>query len=273
MEKTRLPIGVFDSGLGGLTALSELEKLMPNENIIYFGDNARIPYGTKSPEVIGRFAMQDARFLVSKGVKAILVACGTVSSNCLPMLRASFGIPVVGVVDATAKQACLVADKGKKRIGVLGTNATVKSGAYEKAISRMGDYSTVSRACPLFVPLVENGHTAPDDKAANAVAEEYLTEINRFEPDALVLGCTHYPLLSAVISRHVPHAEIISSGKEAAREMCRIITDTGLANPQSQKGTTTFYTSDDESLFAGDAQRFLGRDVTGGVFFADIEKY
>lgn len=273
MDSNRLPIGVFDSGLGGLTAVSELEKLMPNENIIYFGDNARIPYGTKSPEVISRFALQDARFLVSKGVKAILVACGTVSSNCLPLLRSSFGIPVVGVVEATARRACLEAEKGNKKIAVLGTNATVKSGAYEKAIARLGDFCTVSRACPLFVPLVENGHTSPEDRAANAVAEEYLSDIREFAPDALVLGCTHYPLLAPVISRHVPGAEIVSSGKEAARELYELLEKNHLTTPDTDKGRTLFFTSDDESLFAGDAQRFLGRDVKDGVFFADIEKY
>ena len=270
MTDTSLPIGVFDSGLGGLTALDELRKLMPQEDIIYFGDSARIPYGTKSREVISKFALQDAHFLVSKGVKAILVACGTVSSNCLPLLKENFNIPTVGVVSAAAKKACELADKTGK-IALLGTSSTIKSRAFEKEISKYGNYEIFSRACPMFVPLVEYGYTSKDDRAANIIANEYLEDIKKFRPDSVILGCTHYPLLSDIISSILPDSALVSSGKEAAKELCSLIKESGLENRNG--GKTDFYTSDSGEDFAENAKRFLKTDIDGKVRFADIEKY
>lgn len=272
MTTKDLPVGVFDSGLGGLTAFAELRRLMPDEDLVYFGDNARIPYGTKSPEVIAKFAMQDVRFLMTRQVKAILVACGTVSSTCLPMLKKTLCIPIIGVVGAAAKKACEVASEGRRRIAVLGTGATIRSGAFEKEIALHGEFETVSRACAMFVPLVENGYTSKDDVAANAIAKEYLADIADFRPDAVILGCTHYPLLSEIISSFLPDSVLISSGYEAAHELFGVLTDKKLVNPKGHS-ITTFYTSDDAALFASGARAFLGRDLTHGVMFTDIERY
>ncbi|MBP5155116.1 MAG: glutamate racemase [Clostridia bacterium] len=270
MDRRKLPIGIFDSGLGGLTALAELARLMPNEDIVYFGDNARIPYGTKSPGIIKKFALQDTRFLLSAGVKAILVACGTVSSNCLAEVEKESGLPVVGVINAAAKKAAEIAgDNGTA--AVLGTAATVKSGAYERELKRLGCKKVVSRACPMFVPLAENWHPTEDDAAANAVAEEYLRDIAKESPAAVILGCTHYPLLAGVIKKHLPGSELISSGKESANEMRALIAERGLANERG--GKISFYTSDDPDLFRENAARFLGRDIDGTVKKADIETY
>ncbi|MBO4452959.1 MAG: glutamate racemase, partial [Clostridia bacterium] len=196
MDGRDLPIGIFDSGLGGLTALAELNRLMPDEKIIYFGDNARIPYGTKSVEVIKKFALQDTRFLLSRGVKAILVACGTVSSNCLPEVRAEAGIPVIGVIEPASVKAAAIAGKDGC-VAVLGTGATVKSGAYERELESLGVRKIVSKACPMFVPLVENGYA--DSDAARLIAHDYLDGLAKEKPDCVILGCTHYPILKKVI--------------------------------------------------------------------------
>ncbi|MBR0231342.1 MAG: glutamate racemase [Clostridia bacterium] len=270
MDRRKLPVGIFDSGLGGLTALAELARLMPEEDIVYFGDNARIPYGTKSPGIIKKFALQDTRFLLSLGVKAILVACGTVSSNCLAEVGAESGLPVVGVINAAAKKAAKIAG-ANGTVAVLGTAATVRSGAYERELKRLGCENVVSRACPMFVPLAESWHPTADDAAANAVAEEYLGGVAKAAPAAVILGCTHYPLLSGVIQKHLPGSELISSGSESAGEMRALLLERGLAGAGG--GKIRFYTSDDPELFRENAARFLGRDIAGPVMKADIETY
>ena len=270
-DKSRLPIGVFDSGLGGLTAMSELHRLMPNEDIIYFGDSARIPYGTKSPQVIRKFALQDARFLLSKGVKAILVACGTVSSNCLNDVVRETGLPVVGVIESAAKTAAEAAKNGKKLVAVLGTSATIKSGAYEYALNENGIEDIIPCACPMFVPLVENWHPNVDDEATNAVVSEYLSDIAKRKPDAAILGCTHYPLLSDVISKHLPDTKLISSGAEAAKALRDELIRLGLTNESG--GKIEFYTSDDASLFRDNARKFLGENLNGEATHIDIEQF
>ncbi len=270
-EKSRLPIGVFDSGLGGLTAMSELHKIMPDEDIIYFGDSARIPYGTKSPSVIRKFALQDARFLLSKGVKAILVACGTVSSNCLEDVKSESQVPVVGVIDAAAFAASEIARNGKGMVAVLGTAATVKSGAFEKALNENDIDNVVSRACPMFVPLVENWHPDKDDRATNAIISEYLSGIAKLSPDATILGCTHYPLLASAIKNHLPESELISSGAEAAKALKNELEILGLTNKSG--GKVEYYTSDDAELFRENAEKFLKTELDGEVNHIDIEKF
>ena len=270
MDKNRLPIGIFDSGLGGLTALAELARIMPGEDIVYFGDNARIPYGTKSPGIIKKFALQDTRFLLSLGVKAILVACGTVSSNCLADVERESGLPVVGVINAAAKKAYEIAGENGTA-AVLGTAATVKSGAYERELKKLGCKNVISRACPMFVPLAENWHPDANDAAANAVAEEYLLDVAAQAPAAVILGCTHYPLLAEVIQKHLPGSALISSGKESAGELRALLQRRGLANTQG--GEIRFYTSDDPDLFRENAAKFLGRDIAEPVRKADIETY
>lgn len=269
--KNSLPIGVFDSGLGGLTALKELHELMPNEDIVYFGDSARIPYGTKSPSVIKKFALQDARFLISKGVKAILVACGTVSSNCLSDIAAESGLPVIGVIDAAANTAADTAMKGNGAVAVLGTSATVKSGAFELALSAEGVREIISCACPMFVPLVENWHPDPKDPVTNAIIAEYLSPVARKKPAAAILGCTHYPLLADAIKNHLPETVLVSSGAEAAKALKAEVERLGIANGNG--GRIDYYTSDDALLFRANAEKFLKSELDGNVEHIDIELF
>lgn len=269
--ENRKPIGVFDSGLGGLTALGALRRLMPNEDVIYFGDSARIPYGTKSPTVIKKFALQDTRFLMSLGVKAILIACGTVSSNCLDDVEAVAGVPVVGVIDEAARQAADIAKNGKNRVAVLGTSATVNSGAFEKELRKNGVGEIINQACPMFVPLVENWHHSVDDTATNAIVSEYIDPVAKKSPDAVILGCTHYPLLAEVISKYLPDTKLISSGEAAALGIKKLLTEKGLLNDIG--GKTEFYTSGGEKLFFQNASRFLGEDIAVSATHIDIENY
>lgn len=266
-----LPIGVFDSGLGGLTALSELKCLMPEESIIYFGDNARIPYGTKSPEVIKKFALQDTRFLLSRGVKAILIACGTVSSNCLSDVENEAGVPVVGVIEAAAKKAAEIAKRGNGTVAVLGTGATINSKAYEIALKGFGINEIISRACPMFVPLVENWHATENDPATNAIVSEYLADIAEKKPAAVILGCTHYPLLSGVIKKYLPDSVLVSSGAAAAHELKRLITEKNMQNPNG--GEIRFFTSGGTDLFCRNAGAFMQSNDILTAEHIDIENY
>ena len=271
MMENRKPIGVFDSGLGGLTALGALRRLMPDEDIIYFGDSARIPYGTKSPDVIQKFALQDTRFLMSLGVKAILIACGTVSSNCLEDVQSVAGVPVVGVIEETARQAAEIAKNGKNRVAVLGTSATINSGAFEVELKKNGVEDIISTACPMFVPVVENWHPDVDDVATNAIVSEYITPIAKRSPDAVILGCTHYPLLADVIAKYLPGTKLVSSGEAAAFGIKNLLTEKDLLNGNG--GKTEFYTSGGEKLFSQNASRFLGEEITVSAKHIDIENY
>ena len=192
------PIGIFDSGVGGLTVVKEIFKALPNEKIIYLGDTARVPYGTKSEQTIKRFSIENARFLKKFHVKLIVVACNTASSIALPVLRKRFRIPIVGVIRPGARKAEAVTRNG--RIGVIATPTTVRSNAYKKEIKRIsGDKKVISRACPLFVPLAEEGWL--NGKITLDIVKKYLGPLTRKKIDTLVLGCTHYPLLRSVISK------------------------------------------------------------------------
>lgn len=263
-------IGVFDSGLGGLTALREIRSELPKSDIIYFGDTARIPYGTKSKEVIDRYSLQDCTFLNSLGVDILLAACGTVSSNSLSLLKSRFDTPVFGVIEGAAQKAAETASKGNGRVLVLGTCATVESKAFEKAIYAIDSTLTVyQQACPMFVPLAESWNTSPSDEACRAVANEYLSSYASIEPSAVILGCTHYPLLSELISSFLPKSELISSGKEAARLLSYKIDELGI-NTQ-EHGSTVFYTSDDPAQFKKSAERFFGSAITQDVYNINIE--
>ena len=266
------PIGIFDSGLGGLTGYRALRRLLPGRTLLYFGDTARVPYGTRSREVIRRYSVQDANFLLSHGVCAILVACGTASSNALDLLEQTFSVPFVGVVAPAAEQAARVAENGNGRVLVLGTPATVATGAYERAIHALDPQIEVrSAACPLFVPLVENGHTKKGDVAATAIAEEYLLPHADFRPDAVLLGCTHYPLLAEVLSAVLPGPALISAGEASAKAMASLA-ETALP-PSDGVPSDAFFTSDDPTLFRREAARFLGAPPDAPVFHVDIEKY
>ncbi|HTX19555.1 MAG TPA: glutamate racemase [Bacteroidota bacterium] len=250
------PIGVFDSGIGGLTVVRTLLRRLPNENIVYFGDTARVPYGPKSPQVVREYAREDAEFLLSKNVKMIVVACNTVSAVALDVVQKAAHIPVVGVIVPGAR-AALAASK-KKRIGVIGTVGTVSSNAYANAIRIFDKEANVfSRPCPLFVPLVEEGWT--DHKATELVANEYLFPFIAEKIDTLVLGCTHYPLLKDVISRSIKgSALLIDSGEATALEVEDLLLKEGLKNPSSEKPNLQFFVSDIPAKFTEIGERFLG---------------
>lgn len=265
------PIGVFDSGLGGLTAVRQLRRLMPSEDIIYFGDTARVPYGNRSRETLLQYARQDLRFLSGFDLKAVVVACGTVSANCLEELRQDSGVPVIGVVEPAAARAAALTRSGK--IALAATRASVASGAYERALARAGAPLEIQAlACPLFVPLVEEGRFRPGDAVIETVAEEYLAPLRDSGADVLILGCTHYPLLSQVIENVMgPNVRLIDVGAEAARA-CRDM----LAQADALgggEGSVSCYTSDRAANFRRLASLFLGEDLAGKVEQVDISQY
>ncbi len=251
------PVGVFDSGLGGLTALREIRDVLPNEKIVYFGDTGRVPYGTRSHETICKYAMQDMRFLLAEAdVKAVAVACGTVSANALDMLSEAFSVPVVGVIHPAAQAAAGATKNG--RIGIIATPSTIASGAYEGALRAIDPHlSLYSAACALFVPLVENGFTDPLDPIPLAVAERYLAPLRASDIDTLILGCTHYPLLAPVIARTLPSVTLIDSGACVAHALKDLLTEGDLRAPAHTVGDAAYYVSDRPQGFARAAADFL----------------
>ncbi|MDR3310353.1 MAG: glutamate racemase [Oscillospiraceae bacterium] len=259
-------IGVFDSGVGGLTAVKRLRQLLPRENIVYLGDTGRVPYGSRSRETIIKYAREDAGFLLSRGVKAIMSACNTVSSAAIEAVRETAGaVPVFDVVDAPSREASAVTKN--RRVGVLGTAATVRSGAYIRALSGFGaDIEVLQTACPLFVPLAENGRTAPDDEAALIIARGYLADMLRFGADTVILGCTHYPLLRGVIAKTLGGAvALIDSGAAAAEATAARLAGLGLLSSRSEPGTAEYFVTDSPDGFAEPASRFLGTDIAGNI--------
>ncbi len=257
---SELAIGVFDSGVGGLTCVKELTRLMPHEDIIYLGDTARVPYGTKSVDTIARYAREDIAFLERFNVKMILIACGTVSSVLMsrPLFENSSVSSYSGVIYPTVSAAC--AETLNKRIGVIGTPATIRSGCYGKAIREIrSDIKVFSKACPMFVPLVENGYTAKDDPVALMIAREYLEDMKREGVDTLILGCTHYPHLEGVISSVMgDNVRLISSGAEIAKYAERTLISSGEAAQRKEHGRITLYCTDSEELFSENVETFLG---------------
>jgi len=251
------PIGVFDSGLGGLTSVRELFRLLPGESVAYFGDTARLPYGSKSSETVTRFALEIANFLARQNVKCLLVACNTASSYSLDTLTRRLDIPVVGVIEPAARAAVAAAPRG--RIGVIGTLGTVGSGAYPTAIERLRPGATVtSHACPLFVPLIEEGWI--DHAVTRAVAEEYLGELRGADLDSLILGCTHYPLVAALLANLMgPNVRLVDSGAEAAGAVAALLAERGqLSSGEPQHH---FFLSDEPRNFTRIARSFLGREL------------
>lgn len=259
---SELQIGVFDSGLGGLTAFRELMRILPGENLVYFGDTARVPYGSRSEETICKFAAQDLRFLLEKNVKAVLVACGTVSSVAIPQLQSMTDVPVIGVVEPTASAACRATKNGK--IGILGTAATVKSGSYQSAIAAISPSAQVTaQSCPLFVPLVENGYL--DSEITLLAAREYVTPLLEAQVDTVILGCTHYPLLKPLLGRLFGDSvTLIDSGREAASKLAEVLRQRGELSVASE-GTRKYYVSDETNNFAHIAGMFLNRNMDGAV--------
>ena len=262
-------IGVFDSGLGGLTALRELTALLPREDIVYFGDTGRVPYGSKSPETIIRYSMQDMSFLMTFGVDAVLVACGTASSTALDALKERFSVPVFGVIDAAAEAAVRTTKNG--RIGVIGTATTIKSGAFPKSIRSLdSSIETVETACPLFVHLVEDGFTAPGDEVTRAAAKRYLSPLRDSGIDTLILGCTHYPIISHAIAEVLPGVTLISSGKAAAEKLAATVRNSGKTGGD---GIIRCFVSDAPDSFESSAHIFMGDIRLGRAELIDISKY
>ena len=262
--QTNLPIGIFDSGVGGLTVYRALHEHLPNERFIYLGDTARVPYGTKSLATVERYAVENARFLASHGIKLLVVACNTASALALPAIRSALKIDVVGVIGPGARAAAALS-KGK-RIGVVATESTVQSGAYTRAIKKADAKATViERACPLFVPLAEEGWA--DNEVARTIAESYLADL-RSKTDTLVLGCTHYPILRDVIQQTIgEEVELIDSGEATAAEVKTLLKEKGLARLTPPTGALErqlcddldhFYVTDAADRFARVAERFLG---------------
>ena len=264
-------IGVFDSGLGGLTAAKEIMRLFPNESIVYFGDTSRVPYGTRSKETILKYTHSDIRFLLTQGVKMIVIACGTASSAALPHIKEDFSVPIYGVVDAAVYTA--VRETENKRIGVIGTSATIKSGAYKRYIKEYDPtIETFEKACPLFVPLVENGHF--DTKVTELVIEEYLAELKAAGVDTLILGCTHYPLLEAAIARYMGEGvRLISPGQEVARFLKKKLNDNNRHSEVKDERQYSYFVSDSVEQFEELGGIFLEKEIDGQVQRINIESY
>ena len=259
MSNKSMPIGVFDSGVGGLTAVAELRKILPHEDIIYLGDTARVPYGTKSRETILKYAEQDLAFLKRRGVKFAIAACGTVSSVMVGENAFTDDI-CTGVIGPTVEAACR-ATKNKK-IGVIATGATVRSGNYEMLIkAAMPDAEVISQACPMFVPLVENGYISKGCVPTLAFAREYLEPMKERGIDTLILGCTHYPLLSEVISEVVgENVTLVSSGAEAARYAKSLLEKNGLLSDKAEQGKIDLYCTDSVELFRENVLHIIDLD-------------
>ena len=265
---TSLPIGIFDSGVGGLTVYRALHEHLPNERFVYLGDTARVPYGTKSLATVERYAVENARFLASHGIKLLVVACNTASALALPAIRSALQIDVVGVIGPGARAAAALKHAGRARtqaIGVIATESTVQSGAYTAAIKKADpNAEVIERACPLFVPLAEEGWA--DKEVTQNIAASYLADL-RSKVDTLVLGCTHYPILRDVIQQTVgDDVTLIDSGEATASEVKSLLKDKGLARLTPPTGALErqlcddldhFYVTDAAERFARVAERFL----------------
>jgi len=260
-----LPIGIFDSGVGGLTVYRALHDRLPNERFVYLGDTARVPYGTKSLATVERYAIENSQFLASRGIKMLVVACNTASALALPKIREKIGLDVVGVIGPGGRRAVEVAKRDRPKIGVIATEATVASNAYANAIRRACDSANILQsACPLFVPLAEEGWTLEPETFA--IAAKHLAAMREFRPDALVLGCTHYPILRDVIQQTVgANVKLVDSGQATADEVTTLLEEKGLASPNAVGGVRRlcddldhFYVTDAADRFARVAERFLG---------------
>lgn len=263
-------IGIFDSGLGGLTCVKKVMELMPNEKIIYFGDTGRVPYGTRSPQTIVKYVRQDINLLESFDIKYIIIACGTASSAALPHIQSEISTDIIGVLDPACRAAVAATKNGK--IGVIGTSGTINSGKYVQTIESINpDIQVVSRACPLFVPLVENGYTKGD--VVRIIAEEYLAPIRAEGVDTLILGCTHYPLLKDEIQKIIgDNVTLINSGAEAAVAAYEHLKTRNMLSDR-KTGETQYYVSDSVNGFEELAGMFLEKHIEGSVHKIDIEKY
>ncbi len=251
------PIGIFDSGVGGLTVMKEIINELPGESIVYLGDTARVPYGIRSSETVLRYSCENAGFLTSKCIKLLVIACNTSSSVSLQPLREMLNIPVVGVIEPGARAA--IASTKTKRIAVIGTETTIRSNAYERAIMAIdGSVKIKGIACPLFVPLVEEGWL--DGEVVRLVVERYLSPLKYDNFDTLVLGCTHYPMIKDVIAG-VVKANLIDSAVETAKEVRKILKDNNMLNNTDKPPLREFFVTDFPEKFKEMGRRFLGHEV------------
>ncbi len=265
-------IGVFDSGLGGLTAVREILEIMPHEDIVYFGDTGRVPYGSKSRDAINRYARQDARFLKKMGVKMIVAACGTVSSVA-PDLSEELGLPYTGVVNPTCFSAINATRNG--RIGVIGTAATIASHSYKKRITeKRPEFEVFEEHCQLFVSFVENGLVDPDDELVQLMVRRYMAPLKENDIDTLILGCTHFPLLADAIQREMGDGvTLIDSGKETAIYTKKILEEQGLLRDTEERGKAQYYVSDTPADFEKFAGLFLKNKPHDNIEHINIEEY
>lgn len=254
------PIGIFDSGIGGLTVAKEIIKLLPNESVIYLGDTARVPYGTRSPEMVTKFALELVNFLLERQVKCLVVACNTISAICLDKIIKVSPVPVLGVIQPAVKKAVEIS-KGK--IGIIGTPGTIRSRLYEKAIKKLMKKAKVySCACPLFVPLAEEG--LHKHRVTKLVAKDYLDEMIKAKIDTLILGCTHYPLLTAAIHETMGNVNLVDGGEPVALELKKMLEKENLLSSNS-KPTLQFYVTDAPERVYKVASSFFGKNLNGSL--------
>lgn len=269
-DKNEAPVGVFDSGVGGLTVAREIMKILPEENIVYFGDTARVPYGSKSRQTVISYARQIVSFLKTKKVKTIVIACNTASALALEELQKETDIPILGVVEPGVKAALSISRN--KRIGVIGTMSTIGSGLYPRLLMEQEpDAVVIDRACPLLCPLVEEGWT--DDAITDSVIRRYLTDLLQSDIDTLILGCTHYPLLLNAFKRIVGgKIRLVNPAYETALSLKTLLSETGLANQGKKPASYSFYSSDEPEKMLSFVQTVLGCTVAGAGQIP-IEKY
>lgn len=265
------PIGVFDSGLGGLTAVRELRRILPGEDIVYFGDTGRVPYGSRSREIIRQYAAQDAAFLLGRDIKALMAACGTVSSVAGQALARALPLPFTGVLEPTARAAAAATHNGK--IGVIATDATIRSNSYRDALRALHPGLEVyQQSCPLLVPVVESGFLLQQPDLTQKIVDTYLAPMRAQGVDTLILGCTHYPILQASIAACLPGVQLVDSGRETALHFADLLRQAGLLSAKRAGGASSFYISDRVQDFSRVAGIFLGEDVEHEVQLVDIEK-
>jgi glutamate racemase len=255
-------IGIFDSGVGGLTVLQEIARLLPRESLVYLGDTGRSPYGTKSPEVITKYACENTDFLAERNLKMLVVACNTASAVALEMLRSRYQIPVIGVIEPGAEEAARCSHN--RRVGIIGTEATITSGAYTRLLRALDPAIEIySRACPLFVPLIEEGWI--DNEIARATVAHYLSSLKYSGVDTVILGCTHYPLLKESIGSFLGKAvQIVDSAEETAKTVRETLSQYGLARRKGS-GSSSFFVTDAPERFVKVGARFLGEQVESAV--------
>ena len=264
------PIGVFDSGIGGLTVLKEIMEVLPNEDIIYFGDTARVPYGPRSKETVTKYTFQCIEFLLSKNIKAIVIACNTATARSLKYAQEKYDIPIIGVIEAGARTAATVTQN--RKIGVIGTEGTINSKAYEKEIEKLDkNIEIVGKACPLFVPLAEENWCETD--IAELTAKKYLEEIKDCNIDSLVLGCTHYPLLINTIAKVMgSEIKLVNPARETAKDLKNVLLQNELLRDSNQNVKYEYYVSDEPTKFINIGENFLKKEIDN-IELVEIQKY